>query len=456
MYNDKNERNISENGPIEKHGSIQSVNTDGKSADAEKHNVSSEKIIHGNSQHHQHSHDHQHHQHHHHHHHNTSKKALSWKEKLKKLLKKKNNRIAILSGVIAILLLIGAFVLENTLYADSETIFGRNNKLISEKNDLDTNTYNDIGSNQPLYSFGVLSDLHIQYGKSTYGGVADFQRALTYLKDRVSFTCISGDLVAWAGTGSVEYFGTKDYMAQYKACVDKYAGDMPVYECAGNHETYPAQGVTGTIDTDKWRETTGEELYYSFTYGNDVFIFLSLKGTNINDLFPAGGLEWLEVTLESNKNKRCFVFQHCPELADSTADPSGTWSDIMEGTSGKAFIALMKRYPNTIWFHGHTHVTLGVDEYPVSDVLGYKSIHVPSLGAPRFYDESDSTLKDYYYDRYGNKVWGSLLSEGYIVDVYENKIILRGINFAAGSNRNQVEEMDNEIYALNTVIRIKN
>ena len=302
----------------------------------------------------------------------------------------------------------------------------------------------------PLYSFGVLSDLHIQYGADNYGGVADLQRAFTYLRDRVAFTCIPGDLVAWAGTGSAEYYGTTDYMAQYKATVDGYAGDMPVYECAGNHETYPEHGVSGTIDTDLWRSTTGKELYYSFTYGNDVFAFLSLKGTNVNDMFADGGLEWLEELLEANKGKRCFVFRQCPELADRSADPSGTWSSLMEGISGKAFIALMKKYRNTIWFHGHTHVTLGVDEYPISEYLGYRSVHVPSLVSPRFYDVETNSLQDYYYDENNTKIWGSLLAEGYIVDVYANKIVLRGINFAEGENRCQVAPMTGELYVFDT------
>lgn len=91
-----------------------------------------------------------------------------------------------------------------------------------------------------LYSFGVVSDTHIQYET----GVADFQRALTYLRDRVAFTCISGDLVSFANT---------ENMAAYKSCVDGYAGGMPVYECAGNHETYPANGVSGTLDEALWK-----------------------------------------------------------------------------------------------------------------------------------------------------------------------------------------------------------
>ena len=49
-----------------------------------------------------------------------------------------------------------------------------------------------------------------------------------------------------------------------------------------------------------------------------------------------------------------------------------------------------------------------------------------------------------------NKIWGSSMAEGYIVDVYEGKIVLRGINFADGDNKDQVTIKADEIYILTT------
>lgn len=297
-----------------------------------------------------------------------------------------------------------------------------------------------------LYSFGVLSDLHIQYET----GLADFQRALTYLKDKVPFTCVCGDLVAYA---------TAENMTQYKNYVDAYAGDMPLYECAGNHETYDyvngtvtAKTLTGDMLT-RWTTATGKDTYYSFEYGNDVFIFLSLKSESANDLFVDGGLTWLAETLETNKNKRCFVFQHVQDPLDNTADPSHKYSPILNGTSGKEFLRLIKQYKNTVWFHGHTHLTFRIKQYPVGEDLGYRSVHIPSLSGPRFYDEETNELVNYYYDDNNVQIWGSTLAEGYIVDVYENKIVLRGINFAAGANKDQVAEMLNERYVFDTTLQ---
>ena len=289
----------------------------------------------------------------------------------------------------------------------------------------------------PIYSFGVLSDLHIQYET----GLDDFQRALTYLKDKVPFTCVCGDLVAYASS---------DYMAKYKEYVTSYAGTMAMYECAGNHESYPSQGVGADVDSTLWTDTTGKQLYYSFTYQNDIFVFVGMKSERANDLFPDGALDWLQTTLEANKNKRCFLFFHAPALLDKCADPSGKWASLMSGTSGESFINIVKQYKNIVWFHGHTHVTLGVEQYPISDNLGYRSIHIPSLVSPRFYNEETNSLVDYYYDSNNNKIWGSTLAEGYMVDVYDNKIVLKGINFAAGTNKDEVMPFTDEIYVLDT------
>ena len=292
---------------------------------------------------------------------------------------------------------------------------------------------NGYAEDAPLYSFGVLSDLHIQYET----GLADFQRALTWLKDRVPFTCVCGDLVS---------FASAENMAQYKQYVTAYAGTMPLYECAGNHETYPSLGVGGTLDEALWRNTTGKEPYYSFTHGNDVFLFLSLR---TETTFASSGLAWLESQLEANKTKRCFVFQHLHDPDDNSADPSHAYSDMLAHTEGKAFLALMRRYTNAVWFHGHTHLTFGAEQYPVSEKLGYRSVHIPSLQGPRFYDAETDSLVNYRYEN-GIQVWGSTLSEGYVVDVYENKIVLRGVDFAAGANKTEVQMKTDEVYVLDT------
>lgn len=257
------------------------------------------------------------------------------------------------------------------------------------------------------YSFGALSDVHIVYDTAS----DDFKRALTYLNDNVdvAFTCICGDLTD---------DGTETQLAQYKAIVDSHSADTPVYAIAGNHERY------STLSYAYLQNYTGYPLYYSFTHGNDVFLMCGChKWTNKDGVFTQEYLQWIYETLEANRNKRCFIFQHVFPWGDC-GNPGGYYSfDMFSGTQGSVFQSMLKHYKNTVFFHGHSHTKFYLQEMEdkanYSDALGYRSVHIPSLAVPR--DVANSSLTNIYAD-----------SEGYVVDVYENGIHLRGRDFVKG------------------------
>ena len=193
---------------------------------------------------------------------------------------------------------------------------------------------------EKLYSFGALSDVHIVYDTAA----DDFQKALTYLNDDVdvAFTCICGDLTD---------DGSADQLSQYKAVVDSYSADTPVYAIAGNHEAYNGKTVTN----ESIQPYTGHPLYYSFTQGNDVFIMCGFSSYNTENIFGDGELQWLYETLEANRDKRCFVFFHVFFPEDS-GNPNNSYPyNIFSGTPKNVFQTLMKHYKNTIFFHGHSH-----------------------------------------------------------------------------------------------------
>lgn len=272
---------------------------------------------------------------------------------------------------------------------------------------LDTLTPPTIG--QKNYSFGALSDVHIVYTTAA----DDFKKALTYLNDTedVAFTCICGDLTD---------NGTAEQLAQYKAIVDSHSPNTPVYAIAGNHEAYDGTPVT----TSKIQPYTGQPLYYSFTHGNDVFIMCGCYTATPGNIFTTEELQWLYETLETNRNKRCFVFQHVFPWGDSgNANNAYANGDLFAGTQGDVFKSLMQHYKNTVFFHGHSHMKFELQELDekanYSEAFGYRSVHIPSLAVPR--DIDGGTLLDIYAD-----------SEGYVVDVYENGIHLRGRDFVNG------------------------
>ena len=270
---------------------------------------------------------------------------------------------------------------------------------------------------QKLYSFGALSDVHIGYDTAE----ADFRTALTYLKEQenVAFNCICGDL-----TGAAYDF----QLEQYKSIVDSYSSGTPVYAIAGNHE-----GMTTGVES--WIATyTGKPLYYAFNHGNDVFIMVgTLGGEQYSNtiVFADGELQWLYETLEANRNKRCFVFQHifAGSLTEAVCGNAAglytnyCWHDTNECN---VFESLMKHYKNVTWFHGHSHLKYELQKYGqlyanYSEADEYRSVHIPSLAAPRADTNGDGKGDSIYEE-----------SEGCVVDVYENGIHLRGRNFING------------------------
>lgn len=254
-----------------------------------------------------------------------------------------------------------------------------------------------------LYSFGALADIHIGAENS----VEKTNAALSYLAEteNVSFVCIPGDLTESASDAK---------FASLKTIIDGCS--VPVYVSTGNHDTPSSRG-TDDITNEFIASYTGNPHYYSFTQGNDVFIMVGIRNSELEDIFFDGEMEWLYETLEANKDKRCFVFQHIfPDTGSGNA--GGFYElDIWGAEHQKAFESLMDRYSNAIFFHGHSHTIF--EGQTLDDMANYDnnhgshSVHIPSVSKPRaltgLYDTS--------------------LSQGYSIDVYENGIVLKGLDF---------------------------
>lgn len=271
-----------------------------------------------------------------------------------------------------------------------------------------------------LYNFCALADVHITRDTAS----DDFQRALTYANANCDFTCICGDLVE--DGSSVNQFKT------YKSIVDTYSPNKPVYAITGNHENY------NKYSSYYLEQYTGHPLYYSFTKGNDVFIMVGHFGSYNNgwlssETWSVEELQWLYETLEANRNKRCFVFTHVLPHEHGVGNPNNLYVTagkpllwyVNDGNIGQAFMNLLRHYKNTILFHGHSHTRFWLQELDkkanYSNADGYKSVHIPSLSVPR--NPNGTKLSDIYAE-----------SEGYIVDVYDNFIVLNGRDFIDNDN----------------------
>ena len=316
----------------------------------------------------------------------------------------------------------------------------------------------------PLYSFGAVSDIHLQYAT----GQTDFARALAYFeKQGIPFSCVCGDLT-WAA----KMVNAEAYTTAWKGGLEDYKdikGNRPVYAIGGNHETYVATYNTETqewksdgadgLDVAFWKEMTGDDPFYTIScqpddaeshnvYNSvlpetDVFIMLSIKKASAPNLWLDGEWEWLQATLEANKHKRCFVFFHEHDDEDKTANPFGLYNTgISEVTAqGKAFINLMRQYGNVIWFHGHTHTTFTEEQPSVANIFhrGYKTVNIPSLQGPRKWNLETGTASGLAGE-----------SECYVVEVYQNRIVLIALDMTSVNADGTGEATVMEVYAMDT------
>ena len=261
-----------------------------------------------------------------------------------------------------------------------------------------------------LYSFGVLSDVHFNEGNAQ----EDVQRALTYINnvEGVAFVCICGDLTQ---------NGTVAEMTAYKNAVSTYSPNTPVYAIMGNHDW--REGLAPTI-----QDYTGHPTYYTIEHGNDVFIFVGTVNDWTTDVLSKEELQFLYDTLEANRNKRCFLFEHIrPTTGCGNALGLYKRSGIVDwgGNCGAVFESLLSHYKNVVFFHGHSHLKFYLQEYDSTAnydfMRGSHSVHVPSINIPRDDIDGDGTADIV-----------DAGSEGYVVDVYENGIHLRGRDFVKG------------------------
>lgn len=274
------------------------------------------------------------------------------------------------------------------------------------------------------YSFGLLSDLHVYKTETTWGGNRKFDNALAYLQSRGCVFCAHcGDITqtGFYNEGDKNTFAPEQF-AVYKSICDKYT--MPVYGICGNHESLA--GVPVTNNLTELKHYTGTDLYYTVEQGNDLFLFIGQP--TYNKVMGDDALEWLGGTLEANKDRRCFVFIHSyieEDSGDAVDYRENSVFDDWGTTKTNGFMDVMRNYPNAILFHGHSHIKLECQEQDKTANYtrrnGFRSIHVPSVGKPR---DIDLTTGETPEDVAG--------SQGYIVDVYDDCLVLNGWDFAGG------------------------
>ena len=272
-------------------------------------------------------------------------------------------------------------------------------------------------TNTKLYSFGLVSDVHLHQSTPTWQANNKLDSALSYFEEQGCAFCVhGGDLVNegfYVSINGSTQFSTGQW-DMYNSVRQKH--NIPIYGVCGNHESY---GKAITNNLTELETYTGQGLYFTIEQGNDLFIFVG-QPYNVAPMSDEA-LQWLYSTLETNRNKRCFVFVH-PDI--SSGNPLGAYTSNRLfnnwGTKTTAFTNLLNHYKNTILFHGHSHFMFECQEFDkianYTDKDGFRSVHIPSLSRPCALIDGVRTTQD-------------TKSQGYVVDVYDDCIVLNGMDF---------------------------
>lgn len=330
--------------------------------------------------------------------------------------------------------------------AESVVVYYKN--LECAKIDLPENKKTE--NSDMLYSFGVLSDVHFN---RYYFGAADV--ATLTLPNALNFLDELGvDMVAMPGDLSSS--GEKSAFTKFNDIVSDY--DFPVYTVTGNHDvsdefdlqnwnTYINEGVYGSEKAQGVLSVADNSLDFAYNLPgtNDIFIFLcqyawSYGNADSSRILKDEQLDWLQAQLNEYKDKRVYLFFHT-FTSDVDGNPAGGCGNLVNPggatydlvfTPGAPdevrFKNLLSEYKNVIYFSGHSHWEFDMQKYnPNLNIADYggrfaTSVHVPSVSSPRYVSDKD--------DEYDSATMRK--SEGYYIEVYSDKIVLKGIDFLKG------------------------
>lgn len=266
----------------------------------------------------------------------------------------------------------------------------------------------DIPLGNKLYTFGVLSDIHLRSDNYNHG-IDDFNRAIPCLQNLgAEFVCIAGDL---------GHAGTDDELVLYQNALNTYAS-IPFHIIRGNHDV--------KFTEQNWITYTGFASNHEFIYNGDVFLFLSRDiSTDMGNTQATpytNGLTWIKERLERYKGSRIFLFCHYPPSGYSGLVDGQYYGFSSASTEDDELVGAIMQTKNVVLFTGHTHYKFQVEEtYDNINIYRFNAsksafIHVPSCAYPR---NATSGVEE-------------ALSQGYLIDVYENGVIIDGIDLVSG------------------------
>lgn len=177
--------------------------------------------------------------------------------------------------------------------------------------------------------------------------------------------------------------------------------------------------------TNALNESAGSDLrvdsmHYRYNVNGYEFVVLGSDKTEFEEAYISDEqLEWLDATLKetSATGKPTFVILH--QVLKGTNNVENAWNSSVEGAGSVGeqsdeLEEIMNRYDNIILISGHLHQGFGIGTYELVGKI--HSVNLPSI-----------TIENKDGDEAGN-----ISGIGYMVEVYEEKVLFRARNFASG------------------------
>ncbi|UVI27742.1 metallophosphoesterase family protein [Paenibacillus spongiae] len=265
---------------------------------------------------------------------------------------------------------------------------------------------------KPLVSFEVITDMHVTHDKNHVHN-KNFDDAL---KDMVALNPDSDGLMT---IGDNTENGTEAEYKELHRIFNLYKNDLPeTYFVQGNHDVRWGDWTKFSELFKKY--TNMQSNYYDVWIKGYHFIFLGTeKGLKDYSYLSETQLKWLDEKLSENesKDKPVFIFHHQPlkntvSGANDGFLKSNYWYGVRQDTELKTILA---KHPQSIMFSGHTHWELGAPDTMYND----KYATMFNAAATSYLWTDANTGKDG--------------SQGYFVEVYGDKVLVKGRDFKNNS-----------------------
>ncbi len=304
----------------------------------------------------------------------------------------------------------------------------------------------DFGT--PLAEFQVVSDVHIIINGTSYNKDNN-KHFVQMLEDIKNVSPLSAGVFI---VGDVTETGSQAEYDEVNRLYGSVENAPQMYWGIGNHDFDLAGGNANTYierfltNYNQYLSENVDKVYYDMWIDDIHCIFLgsesnqntALNGNrgDVNAYISDAQLAWLEETLAEGyeKGKPIFVFMHQAIYNTVAGSLSGQgWDGI--NTHGKVdgneseLMSLLASYPEALYFSGHSHWELN-------------SINTMFNGNNSMCNAFNTASVGYLWTSYGNTHSGGteytypLLdtddtgSQGYYVQVYEDKVLVLGRDFA--------------------------